>query len=266
MSTVGWKNFNGWKLGDPSWLGWQAGIPVPKQLALLDGWWDMSDTNTIMKYGSGVTQLNDKSGKNRHAKQGAVPSQPKTGISSRNGNNVLTFDGNNDFLNLGFIPEFQYGTGDWTIISVFKKLTTSNRDTQLGIGSNQSGGIRIRHGLNDQKLTNETDDNVNKHTVIHSSVLTDEWHAGVTTRRGGTLLETFVDNVIGTTKAIAAGYSLNPTDESNIGAVVSGPGGPNRTEFYNGDLGELLIYGRALEVEELKLLHECYLNPKWDLN
>jgi hypothetical protein len=59
---------------------------------------DASDTATITESGGSVSQWNDKSGNNRHVTQGTGIKQPTTGSETKNGRNVIVFDGTNDEL------------------------------------------------------------------------------------------------------------------------------------------------------------------------
>lgn len=120
MSKIGWKNFNGWQLGSPSWEGWRAsGVPV---LAGLEVQHEAFDLTTIMKStGNLVAQINDKSGNNNHGTQGDSGRQPKTGVVTIGGRNALHFE--NDQL---FVPA--NCLDDWDIFLIVKVIQ--------GVGTN----------------------------------------------------------------------------------------------------------------------------------
>ena len=73
-----------------------AGPFTPTQLAGLTAWFDAADTSTIQQTGGFVSQWNDKSGNGFNATQATGTNQPKTGINTTNGKNVITFDGTDD--------------------------------------------------------------------------------------------------------------------------------------------------------------------------
>jgi hypothetical protein len=58
-------------------------------------WLDAADTSTITSSSGSVSAWVDKSGNNYNFTQATGSAQPKTGITTQNGLNVLDFDGNN---------------------------------------------------------------------------------------------------------------------------------------------------------------------------
>ena len=63
-------------------------------------WLDASDASTITQSGGAVSQWADKSGNNRDATQTDGSLKPTYTLSSMNGQDVLTFDGSDDHLNV----------------------------------------------------------------------------------------------------------------------------------------------------------------------
>lgn len=68
-----------------------SGVFNPIQLSSLHSWYDASDTSTISATSNNITQWRDKSANGRHMTTSA--GQPKTNTVSRNGKNVVFFDG-----------------------------------------------------------------------------------------------------------------------------------------------------------------------------
>lgn len=90
----------------------------PLDLPNLVGWWDCSDTATIIDAGAGaVSQVNDKSGVGNHATQGTSTKRPITGTRNINELNVIDFDGANDSLAL---PNLMSGASAGTSLVVFQ--------------------------------------------------------------------------------------------------------------------------------------------------
>lgn len=67
-------------------------------------WLDANDPSAITEVSGAASQINDKSGNNRHAAQSTAASRPA--IATASGKQVLRFDGVNDFLNINssFFP------------------------------------------------------------------------------------------------------------------------------------------------------------------
>jgi hypothetical protein len=102
----------------PSTIGITASsVWTPLELPGLAGWWDASDTSTITASSGSVSQWNDKSSNGRNVSQGSGAAQPTTGASTRNGLNVLDFDGG-DFL-------LAATASDWTFLHSAKSVVFS---------------------------------------------------------------------------------------------------------------------------------------------
>ena len=89
---------------------------TPIDLADLLAWYDASDAATITESSGAVSQWNDKSGNGNNQLQSNVNFRPLTGIRTLNGNNVIYFDGVDDYLNCTTLG----GVSDVTIIAVHK--------------------------------------------------------------------------------------------------------------------------------------------------
>jgi hypothetical protein len=63
---------------------------TPAQISSI-AWYDASDLSTITESGGKVSQLDDKSGNDRHLTQGNGSIQPTTGTQDINGNNLIHF-------------------------------------------------------------------------------------------------------------------------------------------------------------------------------
>lgn len=61
-------------------------------------WLDASDSSTITTVSDAVSQWDDKSGNNRHATQATSDRRPAYTSSGLNAKNIITFDGDNDYL------------------------------------------------------------------------------------------------------------------------------------------------------------------------
>jgi hypothetical protein len=90
---------------------WEAGVMLINPYAFGGGpwtpsaittalWLDASDSATVTTVSGTVSQWNDKSGNGRNATQGTAGNRPTYTTAGQNGLNVITFDGQNDWLAL----------------------------------------------------------------------------------------------------------------------------------------------------------------------
>lgn len=113
-------------------------IPLPAVPAL-QGWYDaeLSPKTTD----TGVSQLNDLSGKGRHVIQETGGAQPT--VSTTDGFTSLLFDGVDDNLSLVLSPTVPFSA--CTMALVYKSVTHTHLDTYfVGTGSGSQFGIGLR--------------------------------------------------------------------------------------------------------------------------
>jgi len=122
-----------------------AGSPWSPSSISTQLWLDANDADTITLDGSAVTLWEDKSGNDRHASQNTVANQPAFTDAGLNGKDVLTFDGNSDFLNLGTGLDFLSGTSHSAFIVVANLATYSNI---YGAATSNSGSGSLHVGFN----------------------------------------------------------------------------------------------------------------------
>lgn len=70
----------------------------PRSIGNLAFWLDASDESTITTVSGNVSEWRSKAGTSLVASQGAALNRPAYTAAGRNGRNVVTFDGTNDFL------------------------------------------------------------------------------------------------------------------------------------------------------------------------
>lgn len=96
-------------------------------------WLDAADTSTITSSGSPATvsQWDDKSGYGRHATQATSANQPITGATTKNGLNIIDFNGSSSFMTTSSftVPQpatyfFAYASIDKASYYVFDGATT----------------------------------------------------------------------------------------------------------------------------------------------
>lgn len=235
------------------------GVPVyvdPRSYSGLSMWFDASDTSTIT--GSPVSQWNDKSGNNFHLVQPTAGQRPTTGAVV-NTRNCISFHGDT-----GATSQWMYVAGVTntpnTVIVVFKSATATWADWD-GIfswrssssdkvsNSASSGGV---YGKNGTALvyTTGTATGVKLNGLDGNLTSFNDFNTGIAYGSGIT-----VANATYYTDDISPGGSNNFV----VGADAFGAVGARHA---NGDLCEIIVYNRALEVIELLTIHTS-LYVKW---
>jgi hypothetical protein len=105
-------------------------------------WYNAGDPSTLAIIGGAASQLNDKSGNNRHLTQTNATQRPIVTANGLNGLSILTFDGVDDFMSNGSagLPT------DISIIVLMKYNSSSGQDVALGHGiTGQTRGIRAMY-------------------------------------------------------------------------------------------------------------------------
>jgi hypothetical protein len=105
-------------------------------------WFNAGDPSTLTIIGGAASQLNDKSGNNRHLTQTNATQRPIVTANGLNGLSILTFDGVDDFMSNGSagLP------ADISIIVLMKYNSSSGQDVALGHGNTgQTRGIRAMY-------------------------------------------------------------------------------------------------------------------------
>lgn len=214
-------------------------IPAP------DAWYDPSDLSTITAVGNGTSQHNDKSGNGLHLLQATSTRRPLTGTRSQNGLNVLDYDGVNDYLASSGAVNIPQPT---TIFVVCRTDILSGNHVAVDHATT---------GYNQVALAPPT----------------------------GTLWSTWAGTTIvgsaptGAPQVICVQYNTAGSPKSRLrvdGTETTGDSGadtgngwelgaeqPNGTTgFWDGWIGEVVIYHRALSVAEITTV-ETYLRTKW---
>ncbi|MDB2414400.1 prepilin-type N-terminal cleavage/methylation domain-containing protein [Rickettsiales bacterium] len=229
-------------------------------------WLDGNDTSTlytdptcaadklVTADGNSVACWKDKSGRNNHAIQNDSDRMPlyKTNIINTD-REVVRFDGSNDFMDidLTFIVDNNY-----TIIFVEKRNTTG---TMMVMGTINNGsdnnalhiGYRTDTGFTLAQWNNDIDaaisNTTNQARIITALFDMSSGHSIRSVRAGVVASNSNADKnpmLFGSNGSIGRGFSRSGTD------------------YYNGDLAELIIYDRALSSVERTNI-EDYLSKKW---
>lgn len=158
MKQVGWRNFEGWRLGTPSWEGWKSDTIYWTPAQIETGkWLDASCLSQIMLNGNDVTQWGDLSGNGGHAVQGVAGQRPQLLKNGQNGLPTIEFPGSRwfdtdlDFLGGGVFPTDHTAfivTRKDNSTNIYGAANGSNGANSLHIGFN-GGNYRVNYWGND---------------------------------------------------------------------------------------------------------------------
>lgn len=231
--------------------GGSSGITSLQDIPDLYALYDASDATTVIASAGAVSQWNDKSGNGRHATQGTALNKPVTGTRTIGGRNALDFDGTNSFLTL---PASYYTlpTGDHTVICV-TSLDVSGSDQNI-ISLSDAGNGRMRLLVNSSTNPNAAGASNSTNTVLsvlNNTATVNAPRISVLTRKAGTV----VVNQDGEFGLPAVGVNFTAT-AARIGSFTVG------TQFFNGALGLLAVYSRALTQVEINAAAN-FLKAQW---
>jgi len=242
--------------------------PVTSGLVL---WLDAGDTSTITSSGGLVTQWNDKSvaAGGTATDGGAVPTafnftasgaqSPTTGLETLNGNNLLTFDGANNYM-LG--PAVLTANDDdyvyYAVWKPHKNAVMAVYEQGQGTNSRSSAlAVNAKYGFNGQ--------NNDDHDIVPYDPnvwrVTDMMIDTAPPVPAATPNVYLTDNDTDYT-----GRTGNP-DNLNVGTqgAIVGAKLQNRGEKFDGEIAEIMVYDRLLSGPERQSVRD-YLDGKWGLN
>lgn len=220
----------------------------PPVTANLLAWLDATNAPSIVTIGGTVSQWSDRSGNGNHATQTDPDAQPATGARTIFGRNALQFNGTNQFLALPASLYLLLGTGPSHVFVVTQSDST-------GIGTeylvNGTGSYAVAVNLGSSRLEFRH----HPSTTVLQSVTRDLTQHVVVMKRAGTALTTAYDAHTGGSGTGASNVTVTALA---IGANASGAAG-----FLDGLIGEILIYGAALNTSDEAAVM-AYLKTKWN--
>lgn len=223
-------------------------------------WWDASDTSTITSSSGAVSQWNDKSGNGYHLTQATSSAQPTTGSVTKNGLNVLKFDG-------GDVMNYAGTTGmnvtSVTVLGVFEETTTAD-----------NVGFFVAHASTGNDY-DRTDAIVNA-SVTGSHLFETVRNQGNARVSGGGATPFAVWMSIWTSSSLIARrnkLSLNTGSQTgtwgtaNGGFVLGGrylSGAVASTNRLTGNIAEMVVFDRELNSSDYDKLTD-HLMSKWGI-
>lgn len=259
---------------------------INNQVETFEIWYDGADYTQFQPQintsttSSSITQWNDKSASahNANSYAGASPTAKPIYIGSssndvQNENTSVSFTASqNQGFEIGLT-----GGGNWlfglqtiTIFMVFKYKEPINNNLTIWSSSQNDLNLAVNSSnqliMSSPKTTPTNSYNVDTNTVLDP----DTWVLTTTTFNGfGAADEDKLRFRIN-------GVEQNLTFSSPVGTTIGPNGGNGRigigmnvwnggnTDFFNGNIGEVLVYSKALTTAEIDVI-ENYINTKWNI-
>jgi concanavalin A-like lectin/glucanase superfamily protein/HYR domain-containing protein len=233
-----------------------GGSFVPADLAGLEVWYDAGAGVTLN--GSGVAGWADQSGNGHDSVQATVANQPAFSATAFNGKPSMSFDGLGDYLQAPDSAGFDKISTEMTVFMAGKVLPSSRVREILNTSfTNKTWRWRVMPDEKLQLLVN----NGNLEYPQGATPVAENQYSIFTTR--------FVGG--GDTDFYQSGSSLTGTQNTtsainkNADHLNIGRGYVSISEYWKGEMGEIIIYARALSASETDQVGN-YLAGKYGLN
>ncbi len=248
----------------------------PSDPANLEMWFDADDTGTIATSGSDLTQWNDKSGNGYHAQQGTGSRRPTSGTSTINGKNTISFNGSSDYLAIS--GKSYTNPSEVSGLSLFSVQRANNTGRNIVMSYDRSEVFRYTIG--DDTLGNNG--YVGFDTSAPGEIFRDMRSTTLANGANGRLTGAQFDGATGAKSVYVDGQSTGTATAGGthapgsalgtgvdrfgfIGTGSEAPGFDGATgpaNLMQGDIGEILMYERALSYDETMQVNQ-YLAAKW---
>jgi hypothetical protein len=234
---------------------------TPLSISGLTLWLDASDTGTITESSNSVSQWDDKSGNTNHATQGTGAAQPITNTRTQNSLNTIDFNGSTHYMDANGAVGVM--SGDDTPFTMFVAMEPDDyapTATAYAFVAGGNSGDNVPelpsyyyNGSTTSGRRNATDNSYKSFTsTANFQVITYEFP--------GTTLTAYTD----TTKELDA-VAHNTTGAVTLNRLTIGAQGRTTNfNFYDGKIGEILIYDSALSDANIAAV-QAYLISKWGI-
>jgi hypothetical protein len=242
-------NVNGTAIGATSTI--TAAAPTVYGLCGAALWLDGDDASTLTQSGGTLSAWQDKSGGARHATASAGPT---VNASAFNGRTALRFNGTTQFVPIADVAS----RTPYTLFVVERRRSGRSLNFAVG-GSNGSAlnGLVLGYATDNSLRLAPNADNLNGAVAPFTSIgaepgrlLVGRWSSGA---------RSLMSNGAG----VIADASTSTLAEWT-GAAIGRANHSGSLSFYDGDVGELLIYRRALSDAERTTVSQSLMR-KWSL-
>ena len=223
-------------------------------------WLDADDASTITSSSGNVSQWNDKSGNGYHVTQATGTSQPKTGTVTRNGRNVLDFDGGDRLLRETDTALGRNVTG-LTVYWV-ASFDINGQIISFSVGTSETVA-RLNSGFNASSQFNNAGRTLDADAILsaQSTALTaGSWYANCAVfDYANTDLNLYVDRTAdGSNTSFQTATTTSNTDSLRL-SIAQGLGGAT---ILDGQIAEILVYHSAHSSTDREKVFD-YLDGKW---
>jgi len=226
----------------------------PRSIPGLALWLDASDSSSYT-IATGVSEWRDKSGNERTFSQSTGNNQPTVSANAQNGKTALTFDGTNDSFS---------GPATFSLTSTHSVFVVTN-PTVRKVASFLSGavGAELIYGDGSASFSGSKFGAFGLARAVYGggTITTGAYQVVSVVCSGSTMptdLSMWTNGSGGAVSVVTAGTA--PVAAITAPLAIGSAGGT----FWNGSVGEMLIYSRALNNTE-RLMVERGLGKKWGI-
>ena len=247
-------------------MSYGGSITTPTQIAGLQLWYDASAATSanfspVPTNGDLVQAWVDKLGNGRDANQSNSNKKPTWVSGQQNNNGAILFDGVNDTLTLNPIS-WSLSQPGVTMFLVAKASTLSGTPNITATNTNgyrffwdSNWSIELGGGRAQSTIAGDTS-NYHLFTAVFDGTQTD---ADITVQNNKRLKFRY-DKV---QRGLTFSTNANTTTSSSANTVNIGSDS-NGTNYYNGYLGEMVIYTQTLNLAQIAAV-ENFLSTKWGI-
>ena len=240
---------------------------TPLDISGCVAWWDSADGSTISLSGSDVTAWASKAAGALTPAQADAAKRPS--VATPVSRQMISFDGVDEHLTLADAgaTALKFGSGEFSIYAVYR-TDDVNRGMLIGKGAFAQAGyiIRINNAdTNNGEMLAQVRDTSSNQALISAGATSgtnynDDAIRLVTVTRDASNLRQYQNGVEVTESpaSAAAVGSLNDTNAFFMGAFQG------TAQFYNGELGDVVVYNRVLDAGERQQLTD-YLKGRWGI-
>lgn len=166
-------------------------------------------------------------------------------------NNGFSLDGINDYVNLGAVSAYNFGTGNFSISFWMNWGATGANKAMFSFGGYATTDLGVSIYVNTDKISVWRRASGGSYSLIGDttagSITTNTWY-NIAVRRSGSTIDVFINNTK-YTLTTSASYSLG----NSTGACMIGDNGYSL--FYQGKIDELGVWSRSLSDSEVTELY-----------
>jgi hypothetical protein len=223
-------------------------------------WFDAS--KLTLANNTAVTTLTDRSGNARNATQATANRKPLFLTNQLNGLPVINFDGANDFLATGSVPDLDTDKQTWFVV------TKANNGTHTGqiIGSGYTAGSSVgadHFWKTTISSTGQYGSFIRNSAGTASQIISSydtQYHIISNVWDGNTDIHTMFTD--GTLNGTVTGRNASPTGHLRVRLGTNS--GTTLTYWYNGRIAEAFVYSKTLNDAE-RIIVENYLSTKYNI-